>query len=87
MSTEAPETAPGGPSEYLAAEVRAELSRRGLSIARFATMLDRPYIWTVRRVAPSRTVDVTLEEAAEIAAALGLELVDLIDSARVLTAH
>lgn len=78
------------PSDYLAAEVRVELARRGLSIAKFATTLDlpgvdHPALWATRRLGPSRNVDVTLEEASQIAAALGWELVDLIDSTRVLT--
>lgn len=85
MSTEAPKSAMT-PSDYLAAEVRAELARRNLSIAKFAETLGRPYVWTVRRVGQSRSIDVTLDEAAEIAAGLGWDLVDVIDSPRVLTA-
>lgn len=70
------------PSDYLAATVRVELARRGLSLAKFAASLERDYQWTVRRLAQSRNVDLTLEEAAQIAEALGWDLVDLIHSPR-----
>lgn len=74
------------PSDYLASEVRAELGRRSWTIRDLAAhMGDDPslYLWLVRRVGASRFVDLTLEEASQIAAALGWELVDLIDSPRV----
>lgn len=75
------------PSDFAAGEVRAELARRGLSLTRFAEDLGVPSMWTIRRLGPSRSVDLTLEDASRVAAALGWELVDLIDSARVLTGH
>lgn len=58
------------PSEVIAAEVRAHLARRGMSLRAFEHMLGVPTLWAVRRVGPSRSVDITVEDLFLIATAL-----------------
>lgn len=86
MSTAAVDPKTVTPSAFAASEVRAELGRRGVSLTKFAEDLGAPLMWVNRRVGPKRTVDLSLEDAERIAAGLGWQLVDLIDSPRVLTA-
>lgn len=68
------------PSESVAAEVRSLLARRGLSLTKFEQELGVPFMWAIRRVGPSRTVDLTLEDLYRIADALDVAPADLLAS-------
>lgn len=78
MSTPAP-SLDSKPSEVIAAEVRAHLARRGMSLRGFEQLLGVPQLWAVRRVGPSRTVDLTIEDLYLIASALELHPANLLD--------
>jgi transcriptional regulator with XRE-family HTH domain len=70
------------PSRRLAAEIRAELARRGLSNRRFAMMLGVNYMWVNRRIGMSANQDLTLEDLDRIAAALGVPTGQLVAAAK-----
>lgn len=78
MSTPANVTADLSPSEVVAGEVRAHLARRGMSLRAFEAELGVSALWAVRRVGPSRSIDLTLEDLSLIASALGLAPADLL---------
>lgn len=66
------------PSATVAAEVRAHLARRGMSLTEFEQRLGVPRMWAIRRVGPSRSIDLTLEDAQRIADTLDVPLLDLL---------
>lgn len=66
------------PSAAVAGEVRAHLARRGMSLTEFEQRLGVPRMWAIRRVGPSRSIDLTLEDATRIADALDVPLLDLL---------
>lgn len=68
--TTAPETATS-PSKLIAAEVRAEIARRGLTMRQFALANGLNEMWLNRRCGRNAKVDMTLEDVSLIAAAIG----------------
>jgi transcriptional regulator with XRE-family HTH domain len=77
MSTQTTATAPG-PSRRIAAEIRAELARQGLSSRRLALALGVSYQWVNRRISPKADVDLTFEEVDLIAGAIGVPATKLV---------
>lgn len=63
----------GGPSQLIAAEIRAELGRQQLSNRRLAMLIDGgvSYAWVNRRISLC-DVDLTFEDVERIAKALGV---------------
>ena len=59
-------------SQRIAAEVRAEMARRGLSARRFALQLGVSNMWVNRRVGMHADQDLTLEDLERISSALGI---------------
>lgn len=60
------------PSRRIAAEVRAEAARQGVSIREIARRLGVSQMWISRRVKLNGDVDLTFEELVRIAEALGV---------------
>lgn len=61
---------PQSPSRRIAAEVRAEAARQGISLREVARRLDVSQMWLSRRVKVTADVDLTFEELERIAAVL-----------------
>lgn len=61
-------------SGRFAEEVRVQLARQGGSIRKLADEMGVSHVWLTRRVGPSRTVELTLEDAQRIARAAGLAI-------------
>lgn len=82
MSTPATDATvtPSPSSETIAAEVRAHLARRGMSLTAFEQLLGVPKLWAIRRIGPSRSVDPTIEDLSLIASALEVPLAELLVS-------
>jgi transcriptional regulator with XRE-family HTH domain len=59
-------------SRLIAAEIRAEMARQGLSQREVAKRLNVSDIWISRRVSPKSTVQITVEEVEAMAEALGV---------------
>jgi transcriptional regulator with XRE-family HTH domain len=66
------------PSRSIAAEVRAEVARQGLSLRKLALQLGVSHAWVTRRVSFGADVDLTLEDVDRLAAALGVPTTRLI---------
>lgn len=66
------------PSRRIAAEVRAEAARQGISLREVARRLDVSQMWLSRRVKVTADVDLTFEELDRIAGALGVSVDQLI---------
>lgn len=63
---------PSGPSQLIAAEIRAELGRRQLSNRQLALMIDGvSYAWVNRRISAC-DVEMTFEDVQRIADTLGI---------------
>jgi hypothetical protein len=71
MATQAAAATPA-PSRRIAAEIRAELARQGISNRRLAVTMGVSYQWVNRRVGMHADVDLTFEEVDRIAAAIGV---------------
>ena len=65
----------------LAAELRAEMGRRQISQRQVALRLGRPPLWLSRRLGRTAAVDLTLDEVAEIADALGADVEGIVVAA------
>lgn len=74
-------TTTDSPSRRVAAEIRAEAARRGISIREVARRMDVQQMWLSRRVKVDAPVDLTLEELERIAAALETTAEELLHSA------
>ena len=59
-------------SRLIAAEVRAEMGRQGVSKSELARRLQVSDVWIGRRLAVNSTVQITLEEVDQMAEALGV---------------
>jgi len=59
-------------SRAMAAEVRAEMGRHGVSQRGLANRLGRPQPWVSRRIGLGAEVELTLDDVAEMADALGI---------------
>jgi len=59
-------------SQRIAAEVRAEMARRGLSARKFALQLGVSNMWVNRRVGMHADQELTLEDLERISASLGI---------------
>jgi transcriptional regulator with XRE-family HTH domain len=59
-------------SRLIAAEVRAEMGRQGVSKHQLATRLGVSDVWIGRRLKVDSTVQITLEEVEQMAEALGV---------------
>lgn len=71
----------GGPSQRIAAEIRAELGRQQLSNRRLAMMIGGgvSYAWVNRRIS-SCDVDLTFEDVEKIAKALDVPVQRLVSA-------
>lgn len=57
-------------SRLVAQEIRAELGRQGQSARQLAAKMNRTQHWISARLSPTAKVDMTVDEIAEMAAAL-----------------
>lgn len=73
------------PSRRIAAEIRAEAARQGLSIREVARRLEVSQMWLSRRIKVTADVDLTFEELTRIAEALGVPAERLIANSGWLT--
>lgn len=73
------------PSRRIAAEIRAEAARQGLSLRRMSLALGKSQPWMTRRVSITADVDMTLEELDLIAAVLGVTAGELLTRAAVMS--
>lgn len=62
------------PSQLVASEIRAELGRQGRSQRWLSGVLHHNQSWVSTRVSTTATVDLTVDEIAEIASALNVPL-------------
>jgi transcriptional regulator with XRE-family HTH domain len=67
-----------GLSAAVAGELRAVMGRKGMSQRQLAMRMHRDNVWLSRRVGKTPTVNMTLEEAAEMADALEVDLEGII---------
>jgi transcriptional regulator with XRE-family HTH domain len=74
-------TSIASPSRRIAAEIRAEAARQGVSIREVARRLEVSQMWLSRRVKVDGDVDMTFEELVRIAAALDVPLDRLLSAA------
>lgn len=70
------------PSRRIAAEIRAELARRGITHRAFALMLGKNHMWVTRRIGMTAEQDLTLEELDLIARTLEVPTAKLIADAK-----
>ena len=68
------------PSSILAAEIRASVAREGVNMAELARRLDVPQAWVSRRIGRGANIDITLDEAVQIAEALNISVQGLFAS-------
>lgn len=65
-------------SRWIAAELRAEIARAGLSQATIAKRMGVPGAWISRRLTPSAEVDLTFEETEKFCESIGTDADELI---------
>jgi transcriptional regulator with XRE-family HTH domain len=62
----------GTPSRLVAAEIRAEMARQGMSQRRLATLIGTNYTWCQRRISVGAELELTVDDVQDIAEALGV---------------
>jgi transcriptional regulator with XRE-family HTH domain len=68
----------------VAAEVRAELARRGISARKLAAKIGVSPMWVNRRVMMHADTDMTLEDLSRIADAMDVPVAKFLGDARIL---
>lgn len=69
------------PSRRIAAEIRAEAARQGMSLRRLSLALGKSQPWVTRRISMTADVDMTFEELDDIARALSVSVGTLLAAA------
>lgn len=66
-------------SRLIAAEVRAEAARQGMSHRRLGIQMGVSYAWVNRRCSVGADVEISFEDAERLATALGVSVTQLLD--------